>query len=109
MALSELLKIVEREKIFLTYRDMSSAPEKLYGLLGLYFVDDGQPFIGLAESLKSDDALHAAVLAEELGHHFTRPTSNALRSSEVEILREERKALWWAVQYLCGLSASTIG
>lgn len=97
--LDTLFEITKSEGICLSYMDLSGAPQKL---LGLYLIDpELGPTIILDDSLQSDDVLHAAVLAEEIGHHFTKVTSSFLQSSEVESLRDERKALWWAVRFLC--------
>ena len=79
--------------------------------LGLYDARPGEyPLILLHKNLKHNCRLLRCVLAEELGHHFT--SSGDLmafaRSDKIgATLKQERAAVWWAVQRLVPLAALT--
>lgn len=97
--------MVEREGIYLTYMDLSGAPGRV--IYGLYYYDFDRslPMIILDHRLETNRPLHRSVLAEELGHYWTAPrTSIAMPSTsytlEVELSREERRAIQWACDYL---------
>lgn len=99
-----LLKLVEEEGIFLTYRDLSKCSRPIYGL---YFYDERrkQPFIVLDKTLREGSAMFRSVLAEELGHHFTVPQSSVIvpytsYSYKLQLSRDERRALQWACDFL---------
>ena len=77
--------------------------------LGLYDArPEEPPLILLHENLKNNRRLLRCILAEELGHHFT--SSGGLlvfaRSDRACVaVKQERLALWWAVQQLVPLSS----
>ena len=101
-ALSALYQLVESEGIFLTYDPLLSRRRKI---LGLYYYDSviECPCIILTEPLQADPKKHLAVLAEEVGHHFAGIRTNVMTSPEVEILRDELRALRWAVDFLASM------
>ncbi|MHB1682812.1 MAG: hypothetical protein ACYCYO_08310 [Bacilli bacterium] len=101
-ALSALYRLIESEGIFLRYDPLLSRRRKI---LGLYYYDpaiEGSHII-LTESLQADPKKHLAVLAEEVGHHFAGVRTNVMKSPEVEILRDELRALRWAVNFLADM------
>lgn len=77
-------------------------------LLGLYDSRPReQPIIILHNNIRINKRLLRCILAEELGHHFTS-SGNLLafaRSDKKAIaLKQERLAVWWAVQHLVPLN-----
>lgn len=103
--MEDLFHLVEREGIYLRYVDLSGAPGRT--VYGLYYRDPIRdlPMILLDHRVETSRPLHRSVLAEELGHHFTAPrTSVAVPFTsytlEVELSRDERRALRWACDYL---------
>jgi|GEM_PF-5194718 len=101
-ALSALYRLIESEGIWMRYDECLSPRRKLYGL---YFYDPARQTscILLDESLKQNPSKHLAVLAEEVGHHFAGVRTNVMKSPEVEILRDELRALRWAVDFLASM------
>lgn len=106
-----LLRICEDEGIDLFYRPL--IPE--YGIFGMYFRDgEGRPVIVLDKGLPSRPRMERCIMAEEVGHHMTTPTSSFLiahfsYSLTVAISRDEARALRWAANYLIptdGLAAA---
>lgn len=102
--MDELYRLVEQEKIHLYYRDMTTAPVRIYGL---YFFDlrRQRAFIVLESSLVHNIPMHRSVLAEELGHHFTVPEGNLILPytsySNIMLLnKDEARALRWACDFL---------
>ncbi|MBE3589964.1 MAG: hypothetical protein IMW98_08620 [Firmicutes bacterium] len=98
--MDRLFKIVADEGIDLEYADLSGAPRKL---LGVYY--PRPPLIVLDRSVERNVPLHRSVLAEELGHHFTVPRADVASaytsySAQVELSRDERRALRWACDML---------
>jgi Zn-dependent peptidase ImmA (M78 family) len=98
-----LWRLVEAEGITVKYEALSHVPEKIYGLY-LWSKALG-PLIILDSSLLHRRRLHKCVLAEEVGHHFTTARSNLLVAHtsyrlEVEMGRDERRALQWATEFL---------
>lgn len=79
--------------------------------LGLYDSRPGEtPVILLHNDLKNNRRLLRCILAEELGHHFTSSGSLLVfaRSDKACVaMKQERAALWWAVQRLVPKSALT--
>lgn len=81
-------------------------------VLGWYFrTPDGEPVIALDESLPARPRLERCVLAEEVGHHFTVPTSGlSMTSFSTNLHRlalekrnrrqDEARAIRWAANYL---------
>lgn len=77
-------------------------------LLGLYDSrPKEQPAIILHNNIYDNRRLLRCILAEELGHHFTS-AGNLLafaRSDKKTIaLKQEKQAVWWAVQHLMPLN-----
>lgn len=102
--MQNLIPLVERENIFLSYKDLSYPTRNL---LGLYYFDPVKqtPNIVLDLSLEHNLPLHRSVLAEELGHYFTAPQASILTpytSYNVKMIlsRDEEKALRWACDFL---------
>lgn len=99
--MERLLRIAESEGIYVDYFPLQ--PTK--GVLGLYVRDERGPAIILDTSLPANPRLERCVMAEELGHHFTVPTTSVfaafpsatLRTSH---LRDEARALRWACDQL---------
>ncbi|SFU39286.1 ImmA/IrrE family metallo-endopeptidase [Alicyclobacillus macrosporangiidus] len=106
--MDSLMYIVEQEKIFLSFKDLSPCPRTIYGF---YFFDpsEQQPHIVLDRQLKEGSPLYRSVLAEELGHHFTVPQGTLLvpytsYSHKLILNKDERRALQWACDYLVPIS-----
>lgn len=103
--LGGLLRLVEQEGIHLCYTDLSDAPGRR--VYGLYYREPRRnlPVIILDHRLEHNLPLHRSVLAEELGHHFTAPSTSVAvaytsYSVALALSRDERRALRWACDYL---------
>lgn len=99
----KLWEIVEKEKIKVKYRDLSEAAERPYGLY-IHCAKTG-PLIFLDPLLKHSRRMHRCVLAEEIGHFYTTPRTNPLKSytsANLKIMnsQDERKAMQWAADFL---------
>lgn len=102
-----LLKLVEKEKIIITYLPLREYKHSLWGL----FVPERSginPTIYLDKELKHNPKLYRlarCILAEELGHYFTGIGSNVFKSHanyslEHKMSADEEKALRWATSAL---------
>lgn len=80
-------------------------------VLGLYDArPEEPPLILLHENLKHNRPLLRCIFAEELGHHFTSSGSLlffARSDKSCVAVKQERLALWWAVQRLVPFAALT--
>ena len=101
----DLLSLAHAEGIICRYVRLP-AP-----FLGLYDArPEEPPLILLHENLKNNRRLLRCILAEELGHHFTSSGSLLFfaRSDRAYVaVKQERLALWWAVQRLVPFAALT--
>ena len=93
-----LFHLAEREEVRCFFVSLPSP------FLGLYDNRPGEPpVIFLHKKIRHNRCLLRCILAEELGHHFTS-SGNLLafaRSDKKAIfLKQERLAVWWAVQHL---------
>ena len=102
-----LLKLVEKEKIIITYLPLREYKHSLWGL----FVPGKSginPAIYMDKELKHNPKLYRlarCILAEELGHYFTGIGSNVFRihanySLERKMSADDEKALHWATNVL---------
>ena len=101
----DLLSLAHAEGIICRYVRLP-AP-----FLGLYDArPEEPPLILLHENLENNRRLLRCIFAEELGHHFTS-SGNLLafaRSDKIYVtLKQEKNAIWWAVQHLVPISALT--
>lgn len=100
--MNRLWDIINKEGIEVIYLPLKSTPEELNGL---YLCDEGHPIIALDENLPEQTRLFKCVLAEEVGHYMTAAKTNVLTAhigyrQEIEMSRDERKALMWATDFL---------
>lgn len=102
-----LLKLVEKEKINITYLPLRKYKDTLWGLYvpGRFGIN---PTIYLDTELKYNPKLYRlarCILAEELGHHFTGIGPNIFKihanySLERKMSAEDEKALRWATNVI---------
>jgi len=73
------------------------------------YLSDGVILLDRSLDRPENRRLHRVVLAEELGHYYTVPQSNALRflgysafsdNEEIQIDRDEFRAVKWATSFL---------
>jgi Zn-dependent peptidase ImmA (M78 family) len=101
--MERLWDIVEREKINVLYKNLSSAPERIQGL---YLYDNRLgPLIILDKGLQRFHRLHKCVFVEEIGHFYTAPRTNLLTvhtSANFKTMesQDERKAAKWGTDFL---------
>lgn len=111
--MERLWALVEAEGIHVRWAGLRHTPE---GLLGMYYYDPviGVPVIVLDRGLPTRPRELRSVLAEELGHHFTVPQSEALSprfsfGDAVAQGRDEARALRWAAGFLLPPGALAAG
>lgn len=102
-----LLRLVEKEKINITYLHLRKYKETLWGLYvpGRHEIN---PSIFMEMELKYNPRLHKlarCVLAEELGHHYTGIGSYVFKthanySLDRRMSADDEKALRWATSIL---------
>jgi len=97
--LNTLTDILEDEAILYDYVDLKEVAN------GMCINEGNEYYILLDKKIKEDDALHKAVLAEELGHYYTMiddPTPRADDSyhKQCRVEKEEEKAARWATSHL---------
>lgn len=97
-----LLQICREHEIWVSYQPLYASE----GRLGMFFRDaGGRPIIILDTSLLTQPRLERCILAEEIGHYFTTPTSTFFvvhfsYSAAVTLSRDDSRALRWASNYL---------
>ena len=102
-----LLKLVEKEKIMLSYLPLREYRQSLWGLF-IPGKHGTNPAIYLDKELKHNPKLYRlarCILAEELGHYFTGITSSVFKihanySLERKMSVDEESALHWATSRL---------
>jgi Zn-dependent peptidase ImmA (M78 family) len=98
-----LWEIIEKEKIRVLYEDLSGIPEKPHGLY-LHDTKIGAVIV-LDINLNHSRRLKKCVLAEEIGHFYTAPRTNVLRTytssnDQIMLSQDERKAAQWSTDFL---------
>lgn len=100
--MQDLLEIARAERVHVVYGSLAEKD----GIYGMYFRDEkGRPIIILDDDLHHRPRLKRCVLAEEIGHHLTAPTTSFYvahisYSLSVDISRDEARALRWAANHL---------